>query len=52
MIPALAIIALLLEPIEPITIEPWDYVTEPEIIDLGPTVEEMEMQLRPQEASE
>ena len=52
MIPAVLIIALLLEPIEPITMGPWAYVTEPEIIDLGPTVEEMEMQLRPQEAAE
>ena len=48
--PLAIILALYLEPIGPITDEPWNFATdqveEVEIIDLGPSLEEMEQQLQ------
>jgi hypothetical protein len=48
MIPFVFIFAFIVDPVGSILDEPWDYVEEVEVIDLGPSLEEMERQLQRQ----
>lgn len=48
MIPFVFIFAFIVEPVGSVLEIPWDYVEEVEVIDLGPSLEELERQLQRQ----